>query len=390
MIAAVAIFRRFAWLAALALLCAAGPAAGQDYQTRARQALLVDADTGTVLFAKDEKAQIPPASLAKLMTMELVFRALAEKKASLTDSYLVSEFAWRTGGAPSGTATMFAALKSSVALENLIRGVIVQAANDACIIIAEGMAGSEGAFVDKMNERARELGLADSRFVNSTGLPAADQVVSVRDLAKLARHIITTYPERFAYYAEPEFSWNNITQQNRNPLLKMGMGADGMVTGWTKESGFAIVGTARRNDRRLVAVLAGLTSESERAEEARKILDWGFRSFEKIHLFDAGETVGEASVYGGAKPGVALAGKSGIDIYLPIGFRDKLRARVVYTGPLKPPVKAGDKVATLKVWVGEELSQETDLFAAETVLKGGIRRQATDAAKELLFGWIPF
>jgi D-alanyl-D-alanine carboxypeptidase (penicillin-binding protein 5/6) len=381
--------RRFAWLI-LATLALAATAGAQDFQTRARQALVIDADTGTVLYAKDEKALIPPASLAKLMTMEMVFRALAEGKAKLDDAYPVSEFAWRTGGAPSGTATMFAALKSSVSLENLIRGVIIQAANDACIVIAEGMHGSEGAFVDKMNERARALGLTDSRFVNSTGLPAPDQLVSLRDLAKLARHIVTTYPDRFPYYSEPEFSWNNITQQNRNPLLKMGMSADGMVTGWTKESGYAIVGTAKRNDRRLIAVLAGLTSESERAEEARKILDWGFRSFEKIRLFEAGEVVGEASVYGGARPGVPAAGKGAIDIYLPIGFRDKLRARMVYTGPLTPPVKSGDKVATLKVWIGDELSQETDLFATETVMKGGIRRQATDAAKELLFGWIPF
>jgi D-alanyl-D-alanine carboxypeptidase (penicillin-binding protein 5/6) len=213
--------------------------------------------------------------------------------------------------------------------------------------------------------------------------------VTIADLARLARHIIREYPEFFRYYAEQEFTWNNINQKNRNPVLGI-EGGDGMATGFSEESGYAIVGTAKRGDQRLVAVLSGMESDNERAEEVRKILDWGTRAFEKVRLFEANEIIGQANVYGGAKPGVSVIGKDGVDIYLPVGFRDKLRARIVYTGPLMPPIVAGTQVATLKVWIGDRLSQETPLYAAETVEKGGIRRQAVDAAKELLFGWIPF
>ena len=376
----------FLLLATLAL----GAANGEGIETRAKHALLIDADTATVLFAKDENARIPPASLAKLMTMEVVFSALKAGQLKLADTFHVSEDAWRRGGAPSGTSTMFAELNSNIALENLIRGVIIQSANDGCIIIAQGMAGSEVAFAQLMNQRAREIGLTGSNFTNSTGLPDPGQYVTIRDLARLARHIIVEYPEYFAYYSEPEFTWNNINQQNRNPLLKMGIGADGMGTGFTKESGFGIVGTAKRNNQRLIAVLGGMVSENERADETRRMLDWGTRAFEKVRLFEADEIIGLANVYGGVKPGIGVTGKNAVDIYLPVGFRDKLRARIVYTGPLMPPVNAGDRVATLKVWIGEELSQETPLYAAETVQQGGIRRRATDAAKELLFGWIRF
>ena len=361
---------------------------GQLYSTPAKHALLLDADTGTVLFTKEADIRIPPASLAKLMTMEVVFSQLSNGKLSLRDKFFVSENAWRKGGANSGGSTMFAKLNSEIELEDLIRGVIVQSANDGCIIIAEGLAGSEEAFAGLMNERARKLGLTGSYFTNSTGLPDENQYVSLKDLALLARHMIREYPNYYRYYQELEFEWNNILQRNRNPLLRMNIGADGMKTGFTEESGYAIVGTAKRDNQRLIAVMSGMASKRQRAEEARKILDWGFRAFEKISLFDDGEIIGQANVYGGIKSGVDVAGKGPVEIYVPIGNRDKLRARIVYTGPLMPPVDEGSKVATLKVWIGDELSQETDLFAAETVEKGGITRQATDAIKELLFGWL--
>ena len=364
------------------------PAQAQLYQTPAGQALLMDADTGTILFAKEADTQIPPASLAKLMTMEVVFSQLKSGKLSLNDKFFVSENAWRTGGAGSGGSTMFAKLNTEIPLEDLIRGVIVQSANDGCIIIAEGLAGSEAAFSGLMNQRAKLIGLRNSRFVNSTGLPAEGQYVSIRDLAKLTQHIIREYPVYFRYYSELEFEWNNILQRNRNPLLRMNVGADGMKTGYTEASGYAIVGTAIRNDQRLISVLSGMTSKRQRAEEARKVLDWGFRAFEKFSLFEDGEIIGQASVYGGDKPGVDVVGKGPVEIYLPIGYRDKLKARIVYTGPLMPPVSSGDKIATLRVWIGDELSQETDLYAAETIEQGGIQRQAVDALKELLFGWL--
>lgn len=365
-----------------------GQANAQLYQTKAKQALLLDADTGTVLFSKEADAKIPPASLAKIMTMEVVFNQLKTGNLSLSDNFFVSENAWRKGGTSSGGSTMFAKLNSEIPLEDLIRGVIIQSANDGSIIIAEGLGGSEAAFSNLMNERARAIGLNNSNFVNSTGLPSEEQFVSIRDLAKLSRHVITEYPDYYKYYSELEFEWNNIKQRNRNPLLRMNIGADGMKTGYTEASGYAIVGSAVRDGQRLITVLSGMESEKERSEEARKILDWGFRAFEKINLFADGEVLGQANVYGGKKSGVDVVGKGPVEIYLPIGNRDKLTARIVYKGPLMPPVEKGAQVATLKVWIGDELSQEIDLYAGETVEKGGLQRQAVDALKELLFGWL--
>jgi D-alanyl-D-alanine carboxypeptidase (penicillin-binding protein 5/6) len=377
-----------AFFHAFIMLIMVGPANAQLYQTKAKQALLLDADTGTILFAKEADAKIPPASLAKIMTMEVVFNQLKNGNLSLDDNFFVSENAWRKGGTSSGGSTMFAKLNSEIPLGDLIRGVIIQSANDGSIVIAEGLGGSEAAFSNLMNERARAIGLSNSNFVNSTGLPAEGQFVSIRDLAKLSRHVISEYPDFYKFYSEPEFEWNKINQRNRNPLLRMKIGADGMKTGYTEASGYAIVGSAVRDGQRLIAVLSGMESKKQRAEEARKILDWGFRAFEKINLFAEGEVLGQASVYGGQKSGVDVVGKGPVEIYLPIGNRDKLRARIVYKGPIMPPVEEGAQVATLKVWIGDELSQEIDLYAGETVEKGGLQRQAVDALKELLFGWL--
>lgn len=377
-----------AFFYALIMLMMVGTASAQLYQTKAKQALLLDADTGTILFAKEADAKIPPASLAKIMTMEVVFNQLKNGNLSLEDKFFVSENAWRTGGTSSGGSTMFAKLNSEIPLGDLIRGVIIQSANDGSIVIAEGLGGSEAAFSNLMNERARAIGLNSSNFVNSTGLPAEGQFVSIRDLAKLARHVISEYPDFYKFYSEPDFEWNKIKQRNRNPLLGMKMGADGMKTGYTEASGYAIVGSAVRDGQRLIAVLSGMESKKQRAEEARKILDWGFRAFEKIDLFADGEVLGQASVYGGQKSAVDVVGKGPVEIYLPIGNRDKLSARIVYKGPIMPPVEEGAQVATLKVWIGDELSQEIDLYAGETVEKGGLQRQAVDALKELLFGWL--
>jgi len=384
------LFRRIslAFFYALTLFMLTGQANAQLYQTKAKQALLLDADTGTILFAKEADTKIPPASLAKIMTMEVVFNQLKNGSLSITDNFFVSENAWRKGGTNSGGSTMFAKLNSEIPLEDLIRGVIIQSANDGSIIIAEGLGGSEAAFSNLMNERARAIGLNNSNFVNSTGLPAENQYVSIRDLAKLSRHVIKAYPDFYKFYSEPEFEWNKINQRNRNPLLKMKIGADGMKTGYTEASGYAIVGSAVRDGQRLITVLSGMESKKQRAEEARKILDWGFRAFEKINLFADGEILGQASVYGGQKSGVDVVGKGPVEIYLPIGNRDKLKARIVYKGPIMPPVEEGAQVATLKVWIGDELSQEIDLYAGETVEKGGLQRQAVDALKELLFGWL--
>lgn len=364
-------------------------AQAQTFQSKAPQALLMDSDTGTILFAKEENSKIPPASLAKLMTMEVVFHRLKSGALSLEDKFFVSENAWKNGGANSGGSTMFAKLKSEISLENLIRGVIIQSANDGCMIIAEGLAGSESAFANLMNERARAIGLKDSVFRNATGLPDPNQKVTIIDLAKLARHMIDEYPEFYKYYSEPEFEWNKILQRNRNPLLSMDIGADGFKTGYTEESGYAIVGTAVRDGQRLIAVLSGMKSKRQRAEESRKILDWGFRAFEKRELVEANQVIADVSIYGGEKASIGVVGKEKVEIYLPIGSADFLKTRVAYNYPLMPPIKKGDQVATLKVWIDKTLTQETPLYAAEDVEKGGIVRRATDAFQELLTGWIP-
>ena len=377
---------------ALALVAAgfgARPALAQQlFETRAKQAFLIDADTGTVLFSKDADTPIPPASLAKIMTMEVVFNAIKSGRLTMDDEFYVSENAWRTGGAPSGTSTMFAEIKSSIKLRDLIQGVIVQSANDGCIVIAEGMAGSEANFAELMNERARAIGLKDLHFKNATGLPAEGQTVTVHDLALLGLHMWREYPEFYTYYGQREFTWNGILQRNRNPLLAMDIGADGMKTGYTEESGYAIVGSVNREGRRLFAAMSGMESDRQRAEEARKLLDWGMRAFEKQQLFAAGEIVGEAQLFGGAKSGVELRADGPISIFVPITNRDRLVARIVYMGPVEAPVEEGTEIGALKVWVGDTLSQETPLYAAESVGVGKLHQRALDAIEELLIGWL--
>ncbi|MBZ9993602.1 D-alanyl-D-alanine carboxypeptidase family protein [Mesorhizobium sp. BH1-1-4] len=378
----------FAVFFLLSLLLTLSPARAQLFETKAAQAFMIDADTGTVLFAKDADKPIPPASMAKLMTMEVVFNALKSGRLKLDDTFVVSENAWRKGGAPSGTSTMFAKLKSAIRIEDLIQGVTVQAANDGCIVIAEGMAGSEDNFAGEMTERARQIGLKTSTFVNSTGLPADGQQTSVRELAQLGLHLWREYPDFYRYYGLKDFTWNKISQRNRNPLLAMDIGADGLAVGASETSGFGIVASVSHDGKRVVAAMSGLANDKERAEEARKLLDWGVRSFEKTEIFAKDEVVGEAQVFGGAKSGVTLKAKGPIDIFLPITNRDKLTARIVYTGPVAAPVEEGQPVGALRVWIGDTLSQETPLFAAESIGVGTLPQRALDAVKELAIGWL--
>ena len=372
----------------VALLSALTFAQAQPFETKASEALLIDAETGTILFSKDPDRPIPPASLAKLMTMEVVFHALKTGKITLDDSFTVSENAWRRGGAPSGGSTMFAALKSTIQLRDLIQGVIVQSANDGCIIIAEGMAGDEEKFVALMNERARQIGLKGSVFKNPSGLPAEGQKVTMRDLVTLAAHIWREYPEFYKYYAQPDFTWNKILQRNRNPLLNMGIGADGMGTGFTEESGYAIVASASNGNRRVFAAMGGMKSDRERAEEARKLLAWSMQAFEKANLFAGGEVVGEAVVYGGSKAGLPLKAEGPVSLYIPAEAGASISARIVYDGPVLAPVEEGTRVGKLEVRVAGTISRETPLYAAESVPLGAIHQRALDAVKELLTGWL--
>lgn len=375
-------------LLALAAVGCSPAGAQQLFETKATQAYMIDAETGSVLFSKDADALIQPASLAKLMTMEMAFDALKSGRLKLDDTFVVSEHAWRTGGAPSGTSTMFAKLKSAIRIEDLIRGVTVQAANDGCIVIAEGMAGTEDNFARQMTEKARRIGLEKSTFVNATGLPADGQQTTARELVTLARHLWKDYPDFYRYYGEKEFTWNKIRQLNRNPLLAMDIGADGLVMGASDQNGFGIVGSAAQGGKRVIAAMSGLKDDKERAEEARKLLEWGLRSFEKTQVFADGEVVGEAQVFGGAKSGVALKAKGPVELFLPITNRDKLTVRIVYQGPLPAPVEQGQPVGQLKVWIGDTLSQQMPLYAAESVAIGSLPHRALDAAKELAVGWL--
>jgi len=376
-------------VALIAIAVGVGNAVAQPFDTKAPNAILMDYDSGTVLFEKAADEPFEPASMAKLMTAEYLFKELKEGQVSLDDAFTVSEHAWRTGGAPAGGSAMYAELKSSVPVRDLLRGLLVQSGNDAAIIIAEGIASSEPAFTDLMNKRADELGLKNSRFLNANGLHDPDQKVSARDLAILARHIIRDYPEYYTIFSEPEFTWNNIRQTNRNALIAEGIGVDGLKTGFIKESGYGVVASALRNEQRLILVVAGLQSEAERIAEARRLLDWGFRNFTQVSVFEADEVIADASVYGGVTGRVPLKAEGAIRILVARDAKDALKARVVYQGPLMAPVEEGKQVGVLRVWDGERLIQETPLYTARSVARGALHARAVDALGELLFGWLP-
>jgi D-alanyl-D-alanine carboxypeptidase (penicillin-binding protein 5/6) len=380
------------WLAATLLAAAvAFPAAAQtppakkdEFQTSAPYAILIDADSGTVLFEKQADKLNPPASMSKLMTVEVVLHQIAQGKLKFEDEMTISENAWRKGGAPSGGSAMFAALNSRVSVKDLLYGVMIQSGNDACIALAEGIAGSELAFADMMNKRAKEIGLTHSQFANSTGLHDANHNMTVRELAKLAQHIIRTYPEQYKVYGEREFTWNKVRQQNRNPLLTMGIGADGMKTGHTKEAGYGLVGSAVNNNLRLIVIGNGFKSMKERGDEMRKLLEWGFRAFEARALFAAGETVGEAKMYGGEKGRVPLVSPTPVRLLVPRAMSEKLSAKVVYSGPVMAPVEAGKPIGTLKVSRGDNVVLEVSLQAGETVGTGSLQQRAFDAMGEMV------
>jgi D-alanyl-D-alanine carboxypeptidase (penicillin-binding protein 5/6) len=379
------------WLAAGSAFAASNPVTGEkkeDFKTSAPYAILIEAESGTVLFEKAADEPTPPSSLAKLMTQELVFHALQTGQIKLGDLFTVSEDAWRRGGAPSHTSSMFAPIHSQVSVDDLLHGAIIQSANDGCIALAEGLNGSESAFADRMNDRAKELGLTGSTFANATGLPDPRNKVTMRDLGKLALHIIRTYPEYYKLYGEKEFTFNKIRQQNRNPLLAMNIGADGLKTGFTNEGGYGLVGSATQNGMRLIVAINGLKSDKERAEEGRKLIEWGFRGFDTKILFAEGQTVGEAKLYGGEQGSVPLVGAGEIRLMVPRDSRDRINAKIVYRGPVRAPIERGQTIATLRVFRGDRVALEVPLQAAEDVGQGGLARRAFDAASELVIGWV--
>lgn len=376
---------------ACVLLSIAGATAARaqtTYQAQVGQAILVDDASGAILYEKDADKLTAPASLAKLMTAEVVFRELAEGRLKLEDTFQISENAWRTGGASTGGSTMFAIVKSRISVDDLLHGLIIQSGNDAAIALAEGVAGSEDAFARMMNARAKEIGLRNSTFRNAWGKGDPQQLTTMRDMEKLASHLIATYPQHYAIFGEKQFTWNKITQPNRNPLLTMDIGADGLKTGNIDESGFGLVGSAVQNGQRLIVAMNGARTARDRAEEARKLLQWGFRAFEPKRLFDAGEAVGSANVFGGETSSVALVSSKSISVLLPRGGSERISAEIVYASPIRPPVARGQTIARLKVFRGTTLALDTPLQAADEVAQGSLTRRATDAAWELATGWM--
>jgi len=383
------IFRRLS-LVALALACSIGIASAQSggLAVKAQQAYMIDAETGTVLLSLNENTQFPPASLAKLMTVETVLDAVKNGRVTPETAYPVSEYAWRTGGAPSRTSTMFAALKSTVSINDLLTGIVVQNANDGCIILAEGMTGSDAAFAKTMTERAKVLGLTASVFANSTGLPDPANKTTAKDMVMLAKHIRDTYPDRYSLFTKPDFEWNRIFQRNKNTLLAPDLGIDGLGLGFAEGHGYSAVISAERDGRRIYLTLAGMEDDKTRQEEARRVVEWGLTAFQKRELFQKNETVGSVSVYGGAASAIDLAVHETVSVLVPLNNPDRLSGRIVYNWPLNAPLEPGFNAATLRIFSGERLLREVPLYTTAAVAPGTLTQNAAGALKELLFFWL--
>jgi len=350
------------------------------YATKAPHAILMDAASGAILFQHNADDLVQPASMSKLMTLAVLFRALKEGRIHKTDEFTMSVNAWRNGGAPSGTSAMMVPVNTKATVDELLQGIVVQSGNDAAMCIAEGMAGTEGAFARMMNDEARRIGLTKSTFANATGLPNPNQLMTARDLAILARYIINEYPDFYPIFAQKEFLYRKHRFINRNPLLFLNIGADGLKTGHIAAAGYGLVGSAVQDGKRLIVVVTGLQKADQRKDEAAKLLDWGFKSFSAVKLFDDGEKIGYARVWGGKIWYVPLASKGDVMFTMPkFPAGQKISAEIVYKAPLKPPVKKGDQVAVLRIFSSSSASAEVPLYATEDVAKGGIVRQGVDS-----------
>lgn len=373
--------RYIAFISGLLLLSFVFAPLAKAFETEAREAILMDHETGSVLYEKQADKAMPPASMSKIMTAYMVFDRLEEGRLSMEDTLPVSEKAWRKGG-----SKMFVEVGEEVAVRDLLRGVIVQSGNDACIVLAEGISGSEESFAREMTEVGREIGLQDSTFANATGWPHPDHRMSARDLATLARRIIEEYPQYYEIYSETEFTWNDIRQGNRNPLLYRNIGADGLKTGHTEEAGYGLTASAVQDDRRLIMVVTGLDSVNQRAEEASRLLSWGFREFENFNLAEKDEPIDEAAVWLGAEATVPLVAEDELVVTLPHAARDELEARIVYEGPVPAPIEKGQVIGTLILSAPGMPEQEIPLLAAKDVDKAGLFGRLFAAGKYLVLG----
>lgn len=350
-------------------------------ETNAKQAVLIDVETRTVLMDKNSQDRMPTSSMSKVMTMYTVFDALKEGKISLTDTFPVSEKAWRMGG-----SKMFVEVGKKVALEDLIRGVIVQSGNDATVVLAEGLAGSEKDFAKMITEKAKELGMRNSNFVNASGWPDPNHYSTAYDLALLAYHIVDDFPEYYKYYSEEEFTYSDITQRNRNPLLYRNMGVDGIKTGHTEIAGYGLMASAKEGDRRLILVVNGLESEKERADESARILNWGLNSFENITLFDEGEKVEDAKVWMGQQETVPLIVDKKIRALYEKNNKDGLTVTAKLNEPIAAPIVEGQEIGILTVKMGNFPEKNYPLLAGASVPEIGVVGRIMQRAKSIVTG----
>ncbi|MDQ0392948.1 D-alanyl-D-alanine carboxypeptidase family protein [Labrys monachus] len=366
------------------------PAIGlaEPFATKAPVAFLIDETSGSVILSKNADRPVEPAAMAKLMTMAVVGRALGRNEIALDTVYPISVETWRKGGAPSGSATMFAPVKSRIAVSDLLRGAIVQAANDACYALSEGMTGKLDGLVPRMNDLAAEIGLSHTVFRNVTGFSDPQQTTTARDLATLLAWLRDNEPAIYAIYGEKEFTWNKIRQTNRNPLLTEGLGVDGGSTGASDGAGYGLVVSAMHGNQHFVLVLHGLQSVRERAEEARRLLEWAEGSFEPKIAFAKDVVVAHASVYGGNTAEVPLVADRDVSVLARKEADERLAAQVVYDGPVEAPIRKGDVVAHLQITRDGQVSQEVPLHAAADVPIGSLPRRAFGAIYELGVGLV--
>lgn len=356
------------------------------FETTARNAILMDFDTGEYLYTKDITEAVPPASMSKLMTVYVLMSKIKDGSIRLNDTFTVSENAWRKGGAATGGSTMFLAIGDEVTVEDLIKGIVIQSGNDACIVVAENIAGSEEDFAVLMNKKARELGLRNSSFANSTGLPHPDHKMSMEDLAVLSRHIIREFPDLYHYFSEKEFRYNNIKQGNRNPLLYTMAGADGLKTGHTEEAGFCLDASAVKGDRRLIEVMSGMSSNKERSEEAQRLMSWGFREFDNFKIFEKNQVITQANVWYGTQPTVDLTVAEDVLKTVHLSQVDKVTVNAEFDEPIKAPISAGQPLGQLKIMIDDKETMDIPLIAAHDVAKVGLLGRFWANVKYFVFG----
>lgn len=357
-----------------------------SFETAARNAILMDYDTGEYLFTKNMDESVPPASMSKLMTVYILMSKIKDGSIKLDDTFSVSENAWRKGGAATGGSTMFLSIGDNVTVENLIKGIVIQSGNDACIVVAENIAGSEDDFVILMNKTAKNLGLKNSHFENATGLPHPDHRMSMEDLAILSRHIIKEFPELYHYFSQKEFVYNNIKQGNRNPLLYTMKGADGLKTGHTEEAGFCLAASATKGERRLIEVMSGMNSNRERSEEAERLMSWGFREFNNFKILNKGQNVAEAKVWYGKDKTVNLTVADYVLKTVHRSQQENVKVTAEFDEPVKAPVKAGQEIGSVKIEIDGQNPLNVPLIAANDVDETGMLGKLWANIKYFVFG----